>query len=907
MFGRRKRTHQDFSEELRAHLAIEADRLRAEGLSEAEAWATAHRNLGNMTSSQERFYETSRWLWLDHLWQDLRYAFRQLRKSRGFTFVAVLTLALGIGANTAIFTLVHAVMLKSLPIAHPEQLYRLGNTDACCVISGFQGRGFSIFSYPLYQQFRDHIPELESMAAFTPASSDAGVRRNGDSAPALPMRGEFVSGNYFSMLGLSVFRGRALTPTDDTPGASPAAVLSYRAWQTHFSLDASLIGSTLVIDGVAVTVAGVTPPGFFGETLRSDPPDLWFPIAIHPVLRGKNSVLSHPDDHWLYIIGRLKPGARPEAAESKANVLLQQWLNERVGTKFPADVRKRIAQQHVAVIPAGGGVATLKGDYGASLRLLLAVTGLVLLIACANIANLILARRAATRGQTALRLALGAGRGRIVRQALTESIVLALLGGAAGLFVALAGSRAILLLAFRGAAYVPISSDPSLPVLGFTFLLSLLTGIVFGVVPAWSASRSDPVEALRGAGRSTAGNSTVLQKSLVVFQAALSLVLLCGAGLLTQTLRNLETQQFGFETEGRLMVKINPAFTDYGPARIGALYRQLRERLSQIPGVLSASLSQYSPMEGINWGSTISIDGHTTPPGEREFNASWVRVSPRYFETIGTRLLRGRVVEERDTPASTHVAVINEAFARIYFRNEDPIGKHFGMESGLDYEIVGVVADAKYHEAREPVNPTFFLPLLQMSEKEWAKSSLARSNFIHDIELRLGGRPGNLEAQVRRTIAETDPNVTVVNVENFAEQVSLNFNLERLIARLTGIFGALALLLACIGLYGVMAYSVARRSGEIGVRIALGAGRGSVIGMVLRGACLQIGLGLAIGLPVTLAAGRALASQLYGVKSYDPLVLGGAAVVLAACALIASFLPARRAASIHPMQALRSE
>ena len=436
------------------------------------------------------------------------------------------------------------------------------------------------------------------MAAFTPAISNVGVRRNGDSAPALPLRGEFVSGNYFSMLGLSPFRGRTLTPADDLPGVPPAAVLSYRAWQTYFSLDPSVIGSTVVIDGATVILAGVAPPGFFGETLRSDPPDLWFPIAIHPVLPGSASVLSHADDHWLYIIGRLKSRARLEAVESKTNVILRRWLSERAGTQLTADVRRRMAQQHVAVVPAGGGVATLQRGYGDGLRLLLAVSGLVLLIACANIANLILARRAAGRGQTALRIALGAGRGRIVRQALTESIVLALLGGAAGVLVALAGSQAILVLAFRGAAYVPIDSDPSLPVLGFTFLLSLITGLVFGVVPAWIASRSDPVEALRGANRSTGGNSTVLQKSLVVFQAALSLVLLCGAGLLTQTLRNLETQQFGFETEGRLMVKINPAFTDYGPARIGALYRQLRERLAQIPDVRSVSQSLYSPMEG---------------------------------------------------------------------------------------------------------------------------------------------------------------------------------------------------------------------------------------------------------------------------------------------------------------------
>jgi predicted permease len=462
------------------------------------------------------------------------------------------------------------------------------------------------------------------------------------------------------------------------------------------------------------------------------------------------------------------------------------------------------------------------------------------------------------------------------------------------------------LLAFRGAHYVPISPTPSLPVLGFTFLLSLVTGIVFGSAPAWITSHSDPAEALRGAGRSTRDLSSLPRKSLVVLQVALSAILLIGAGLLSRTLRNLENQHFGFEAQGRLIVRVNPALAGYKPEKLYGLYQQLEQKLPQIPGVISASYSIYSPMRGDNWSFGISVEGHA--PDER-IGASFDRIGPHYFKTIGTRLLRGRVIGDDDTPTSRQVAVINETFAHKFFPKEDPMGKHFGFGDAShsnDFEIVGIVEDTKYQDARAPAYETFFLPFLQMT-KDPKLSFMIGSHYIQDIELCVAGKPENLEAAVRRTLAEVDPNLTVLDIMSLSEQLERNINQDRLIARLTGLFGLLALILACVGLYGVTAYSVARRTGEIGIRMALGADRGSVIGMVLRGALVQLGLGLAVGIPVALAGGRLLANQLYGVKSHDPVILGLVTVLLAACALLAGFIPARRAASIDPMQALRTE
>ena len=838
---------------------------------------------------------------LADLWQDLRYGLRTLRKNAGFTAVAVITLALGIGANTAIFTLVDAVMLKSLPVSNPQQLYRLGNGDNCCVIGQLQDN-WGIYSNSLYQQFRDHTPEFSQLAAFQADSSSLSARRMGSAAPARPYGGEFVSGNYFATFGLRAFAGRLIAPADDTPGAPPVAVMSYRTWQQDYGLDPAVIGATFAINTIPYTIAGIAPPGFFGDQVRPDPPDFWLPLATELALNGQNSLLNG-NLYWLYIIGRLKPGASPLSVQSEATVELRRWLSAR--PDLGAHERAELSKQHIVLVAGGRGIANLQADSAAGFHLLIAISGLVLLIACANVANLLLARGAAARSETAIRMALGAPRTRLIRQIITESVLLAVLGGLAGLFVAFEGTRIILALAFRGAHYVPISASPSLAVLGFAFLLSLITGIVFGVMPAWISSHSDPADALRGAGRSTRDRSSLPRRALVIVQVALSAVLLIGAGLLTQSLRNLENQKFGFEPEGRLIVRVDPALAGYTPEKLFGLYQQLQQRLPQIPGVRSAAYSLYSPMSGNNWAVDIHVEGHRP---DEQLNSSFDRVSPHYFETIGTRLLRGRAIGDQDTPTSRAVAVVNQAFAHKAFPNEEPIGKHFSLERGLhsgDFEIVGVVEDAKYQNARRPAYPTFFLPFLQGAKGE--PPFMVKSHYAGDIELRVAGTPENLVAAVSRTLADIDPNFTVIDTVSLTEQVSRDFSQDRLIARLTELFGSLALILACVGLYGVTAYSVVRRTHEFGIRMALGASRGNVLALVLRGALLQLAAGLAVGVPVALAGGRLLANQLFGLKSYDPLVLGAAVFVLASCTLVAGLVPARRATEVDPMVALRYE
>ncbi len=838
------------------------------------------------------------------LLQDSKYALRQLRRNPAFTVVAIITLALGIGATTAIFTLTDAVMLKSLPVVNPQQLYRVGDANNCCVLAGMQDN-WDLFSYDMYKQFRDHTPQFESMAAFQAALPNLSVRRSGASGPAEPFLGEFVSGNYFSMFGIGAFAGRRITPSDDQPNAAPVAVMSYRTWQQHFGSDSSVIGSTFVINMVPYTVVGVAPPGFFGDTLRSDPPDFWLPLATEPALNGPNSILNNPGLNWLHIIGRMQPGVQPSKVQSEITTELQRWISSQ--PNLSGYDRSQISKQHIVIAPGGEGVASMRDQARSGLRLLMIIAGLVLLIACANIANLMLARGAAARGETAVRVALGAPRIRLIRQVITQSVLVSLAGGLAGLFVAYAGTRAILLVAFRGSHFVPISASPSLTVLGFAFLLSLVTGVIFGAAPAWVTSHSNPAEALRSAGRSTVERTSLSQKSLVVFQVALSVVLLIGAGLLTESLRKLVNQNFGFETQGRLIVKVSPALAGYKPDQLYGLYQQLERQLSQIPGVFSVSYSIYSPMEGNNWGFGFHIEGRS--PDERD-GSSFDVVGPNYFKTIGTRLVRGRTITDRDTPASLKVAVINQAFARKFFPKQDPIGQHLGLGDAShagDMEIVGIVQDAKYQNAHVPAYPTFFMPFFQMPKDPKLAFLDSAASYIGDIELHVAGRPENLEETVRQTLANINPNLTVLNMMSLSQQVSLNFNQETLIARLTELFGLLALILASVGLYGVTAYSVARRTNEIGIRMALGATRPNVIRLVLRGAMMQLGIGLAVGVPLALAGGRLLSSQLYGVKSYDPRILGLAVVVLVVCALVAAFVPTRRAAKVDPMVALRYE
>jgi macrolide transport system ATP-binding/permease protein len=847
---------------------------------------------------------------MNGIMQDVKYALRQLRKAPGFTLTAVLTLALGIGANSAIFTLVHAVLLQNLPVSDPKMLVRLGDKDDCCVMGGRpENEDYSVFSYDSYRHLRDSTPEFEQLAAMQAGVGQGTLtaQRGSGSNLSKASSGEFVSGNYFQTFGLQPFVGRLLLPSDDVAGAPMAAVLSYRAWQRDYAMDPSVVGSTFQLNTHPVTVVGVTPPSFYGDRMTDTPPDFYLPLTMDPIL-DPGALLNRPEISWLYVLGRVKPGTQIGPLQEKMSGLLRDWLVP-LKAYQNADGKKALPKTHLVLTPGGVGIANMQTEYRSGLELLMGISGLVLLIACANIANLVLVRGMARRAETSIRMALGAARKRIIRQMLTESVVLACLGGVAGLAVAYAGTRMLLALAFPDSPGLPIHASPSVPMLGFAFGLSLLTGLIFGIAPAWITSHSEPADALRGANRSTRDSASLLQRSLVVTQATLSLVLLVGAGLLAKSLNKLEHQNFGLQTENRVVIHISPDNAGYKPDQLQALYGEIVDSFRALPGVERVGLSLYTPLEGDNWGEGVTIQGRPEPGRNDHVGASWDRVTPDFFQVIGQQVLRGRGITDQDTGTSPMVAVVNETFVKKFFPNgQDPIGVHFGLDgvkSAGEIEIVGVVSDVKYMNPREEVRAMYFRPFLQHAPL--SDNLDVRSLFAGAIMLQMRGPSEGLEAQVRRTLANINPNLTVVNFNSFGGQIEGQFTQDKLIARLTLLFGVLALVLASVGLYGVTAYTVARRTPEIGIRMALGAGRGSVVSMVLREAMLQAGIGLAIGLPVALLCVRFLKTQLYGTGGQDPLVLAGAVAVLIVSACVAGLIPARRAASTDPVKALRTE
>jgi macrolide transport system ATP-binding/permease protein len=852
---------------------------------------------------------------MNTLLQDLRYSLRQLRKSPGFTLTAIITLALGIGANTAIFTLVQGILLRSLPVADPSQLYRIGDNGDCCVEGGFPGSAgdtgdFTIFSTDLYQYLRNATPEFEQLAAMQAGSWQWSMRRG--SAPAKSLGAEFVSGNYFSTLGIRSYAGRVFSDNDDTPASAPATVISYKTWQGEYAGDPSIVGSTIYIQTKPFTVIGVAPPGFFGDRVQDTPPDFWMPIQMEPYVRGDSSILHHQESHWLYLVGRVKSGTSIGPLQTKISTTLRQWLytrpllNQNGGSSI-------IPKMHVVLAPGGGGIQNLQEQTGQGLKMLMILSSVVLLIACANIANLLLARATGRRGTIALRMALGAGRGRVTRQILTESVLLSCIGGIAGLGVAYTASHAILALAFPDARNLPVSASPSPLVLGFAFLVSLLTGVLFGTAPAWLSSHAQPAEALRGVNRTMRDRSSIPQKALVVFQAALSLVLLAGAILMTKTLIKVEHQDFGIATANRYVVHFDPAGAGYTSDRLPGLYRQMEDRFTSLPGVTAVGMGLYSPLEGDNWGECAIPQGHPAPrPGDK-CGSSWDRVSTHFLDSIGVPMVRGRNFSDQDTASSPQVVLVNQAFVKRFFPNQDPIGQHFGIDdpkySG-SWEIVGVFADFKLNNPREEVHPVYLRPLSQRFpgyKEEEMNTTETQSMFINSVVLRFNRPQENADTLIRQTLAGIDPNLTVSDLRTLDNQVAGNFNEDRLVAQLSSLFGGLSLILASVGLYGVMSYFVARRTSEIGVRMALGATRVDVVSLVMRGVLGQVLIGLCLGIPASLYAGYLMKSLLYGVGSYDPWALVGAPFALILCAAVAGFIPARRAASIEPMQALRTQ
>ena len=911
MFSRRRR-YNELSESIEEHLAERVADLVAEGIPRKAAEFQARREFGNVTHIEQQSREVWQWPSAESFLADLKYALRQMKKSPGFAIVVILTLALGIGANTAVFTLVYGILMRSLPVADPSHLVRIGDRDTCCYFNSFESQDgdFDLFSYDAIEQMKQAAPEFEQLAVVQAGGEVFSVRKG--SAPSVPLRAEYVSGNYFTTLGVGTVAGRPITESDDREGAAPVLVLSYRAWQTLFDGDAQIVGSTVNVEGHAFTIAGIAPPAFFGDRVAPFPPDAWVALAIEPAMEGANSALLEKDEDWLYPLGRLRAGVDRSALQAKLSTVLRRWMMSRPAYAGHGGAAL-IPKQHVVLADAGGGIQKLQLQTGKSLRMLMVLSGVVLLIACANIASLLLARNAARRPEIAARMALGAGRGRVVRQILTESVLLSGLGGAAGLAIAYFGSRAMLQLAFPLAKNMTVNANPSWPVLGFAFGLSLVTGIVFGAAPAWASSHAQPAEALRGANRATRDRSSMPQRTLVVLQVAWSLVLVAGAYATMKSLSNLESQNFGIQTANRYVVQFDPKAAGYTTQQTPALYRAIEERFGALPGATHVSLARYLPMGGNMWGSCVIPQGHPQPgPADHCFSI-WDRVSAGFLDSVGVPIVRGRGLTADDTQSSGAVAVVNESFARQFFPGQNPIGQHFGVSLAQNsgrFEIVGVFRNFIMTNPRGDDRPLFLRPATQQFTglgNAGEDAAEASSMYLGCLVVAFARPVPDAENLMRRTLAQIDPSLTVFKFQTYDDQVAANFTQERLLARLTLAFGALALVLASVGIYGVMSYFVARRTSEIGVRMALGATRGSAVALVMRGAFGQVALGLALGIPAALYGGRLAESLLYKVHGYDPLGLALAALLLACSAALASGIPALRAATVDPMEALRSE
>jgi predicted permease len=688
-------------------------------------------------------------------------------------------------------------------------------------------------------------------------------------------------------------------------------VISDRFWRVHFGRNLAALGSKLEINGTMATIVGVTPPEFFGETLKADPAEVWLPLAADRYMNPARPLLDARDSHWLYIMGRLKPGVSRAQAGTLLTAHLQRWLSEEAGATSNPEARRAIAKSYVEVTPGGSGISQLRRRYSDSLHLLEALAGAVLLIACANLANLLMARGSARVRETSVRLALGASRTRLLRQSLTESGVIAIAGGAAGVGLAMLAQQPLVALAFRGAEFVPISTAPDLTVLGFALGISLLTGLVFGIAPAWMMAKGDVTPALRAQGATAgAAGSFGLKKLLVSAQVALSVVLLVSAGLLGRSLVNLEQQRLGFAREQVLLFKVDPQLSGYRADQVAELFPRIAERVRAVPQVSEVSYALYAPFGG-HWSSGISIAGRVASRKDGTENAMWDRVGPGHFRVLGTQLIAGRAIDQQDLPNSRRVAVVNQTFGRKYL-GPNPLGRRFGFGNaahGGDIEIVGVLEDAKYWSPRDDAEPMFFLPLGQIApgDHDYDLSAQIRSNFLQDIEVRVAGDAGAVAPAIRRAIADAAPNLTILRVAPLAQQIGAQFNQERLIARLTAAFGLLALALASVGLYGVLAFSVERRTSEIGLRMALGATGGRVARSILRESLVQTIAGIAIGVPAALAATRLITASLFGLHAADPVTMAAVVAALLACTLVAAYLPARRASRVEPLVALRNE
>jgi predicted permease len=839
-------------------------------------------------------------LWLqpkrleDEMFQDLRYGLRILRTQPGFTLVAVLSLALGIGANTAIFSLLDTVLLKSLPVQEPEKLVLFGNGRADGNTDGFPNRSWDLFSYPFYQEVRQRNEVFTDVAAILSMPWSVHGTVDGYGGELERMGVQLVSGTYFQVLGVRASLGRTFTEADDQiPGGHPVVVVSHAWWESRLGGDPAAVGKIITIGRTAYTIVGVAPAEFFGTTV-GQAPDIWASLAMEANMPPENwNGRNDESFQSLYLIARLKDGVSAGHAGTAVNLLFKQSLQDRAGAQPSAEVLRDIERASIELTPAGRGLSRLRREFSLSLRILMAVVGAVLLIACANLANLLLARAAARQKEFAVRLAVGAGHRRLIRQLLTESVLLACLGGIAGVLLAWWGSRLLVLMASAGSEPLPLDVTPDARILGFTLFVSLLSAVIFGTAPALRAARIEPNSALKGGkGAAQATSQSPFGKALVVVQVALSLLLLVGAGLFVRTLINLQKVPTGFNQEKVMLFKIDTAATGYQYAQLTSLLREVEEKVKTVPVVQAASFT-YTIFNECCWGTSAYTSDENLP----EVQGRGVRrnaVGPDYFTTMGIPVVLGRVFRDTDK----EVAVISETMARRFFRNGSPLGKRFGVEgpdSREQIEVIGVVKDARYESLTEQMQPMVYHPHAQRRRPP--------VNFV----VRFSGAPQAVIPQVRQAIKQANSNLPIDEVVSLSEHIGRSLVQQKLVARLASFFGLLALVLACVGLYGVLSYGVARRTNEIGIRLALGAQRSDVLWLVMREALALVSIGVVIGLAASLAATRTAANLLFELEPNDPLTITLATVVLLAVAALSGYLPARRAAQVDPMVALRHE
>jgi predicted permease len=902
---RRAHLRTEVEEEIAFHLEMRARRLVAGGMLPEDARAEALRQFGNVESvrqscvtlDHQRERAMRRTNFLDELRRDVLYAFRTMRHNPVFTAVVVVTLALGIGANTAIFTLVDAILLRPLPVSEPDELVAIGDPTRVGSMSMGSPRA-DLFSYPLYRDVR------ERQRAFTGVLASGRIRRldvrvsGSPSDDAEHPRGRYVSGNYFDVLGVPAAVGRTFGSEEDrAPGASPVVVISHGYWTRRFAADRAAIGRTVTIDGVPMTIIGVAQRGFAGEIVGSSI-DVWVPLTMQPVLMSTRPWLEDRSVSWLLLMGRLAPGVSIDQARASITTITKQVLGEYERTSPELASGPGL---EVPVSSGAKGFSGIRSEFRVPLLTLMAGVGLLLLIVCANVANLLLARAAARTREMSVRIALGAARRRLVRQLLTESLLLALLGAAGGLTIAWWGSRLLLALAGDGGSTIPLDLRLDLPVLAFTAAISVLAVVLSGLVPALRASRVDLAASMRAHARAvgssgTGGRSSLSGgKMLVASQVALSLLLLTGAGLLVRSLRLLQETELGVARDRLLITTLDVRSRGYDDARLAALTRELTARLERLPGVAAVTYSENGIFSGVESNVTVAVPGFQASSSEDSV-ANSDNVGPGYIRAIGARLLQGRDLTPRDIEGAPPVALVNETFARHYFPNASPLGK-WALFDSVRAEIVGVVADVRHQGLRDaPVRRVYF-PYF----------NTPIGPIVLHFEVRATDDPARLSAAVRREIAAVDPALPILAIDPLTQLIRQSLREARLVTRLTATFGVLALLLAAVGLYGVMSYAIARRTGEIGLRVALGAQPRDVVRMVLLEALSVVAVGVAIGLPLGLAALRLLRSQLYGVGVADPVAMAVALAVLTLTALAAVLVPASRAARVAPLVALRQE